>query len=90
MNIFRFPHASYISETGSEVFELYYIGESTKTLTKGKKYEIRSAFFSPDKNIRRKKVTITTDDNEEIIQINKNDFVDLSKLRELKIKGILE
>lgn len=90
MSAFTFPHVRYINKPNGYSGNLYYIGYSTDRLTKGKEYELREALYSPDEDRERLVVYIVNDNQNKIIQVDINQFVTLSELRELKIKEILK
>lgn len=93
-----FPHIMYLSEIQSlneKERTRYYLGgedeEIHMKLTVGKKYVIRTASYSPSRNIPRVSVWICDDENKgKVLQINPNNFGNLADLRNKKIKTIID
>jgi hypothetical protein len=98
-NKIKLPHIKYISEMQSKSKEertLYYLGgepeENHNRLTVGKVYEIRTALYSPESDIKRVSVWICSDDENKgkICQINTNNFNTFDELRNKKINMIFD
>lgn len=86
----EFPHVKFINPDLNSEQEFYYLGETNDKFTRGKLYKVRNSLYSEDANITRVEVLIATSDDGKIVIVNDIKFGNLSELRELKIKEILE
>jgi hypothetical protein len=88
--IMRFPHVKFISPIVQREKDLYYLGETNNKFTRGKLYKVRDALYSEDENTPRIKVLITNTDTGGIMIVTEMEFGNLSELRDVKIKEVLD
>jgi hypothetical protein len=93
-----FPHFTYIQEIQSlstEERTLFYVGGETKEnhsrLTVGKAYVLRTAAYSPSRDVDRISVWICSDDSNKgkVCRVDKKNFVTFTELRNRKIDSII-